>query len=325
MKRFLPVLWCSVFFATLLLSGAAAFAEVPDAPQNLGVWITFPENPDDPYVATLSWEGSDEAEGYRIYVKTLGEDWSGGQFEPFAETTETSYTPDDLDIGSGAFAFFVKAFNADGESAASNTVSSVCGRQFDGDLSEYNGTGMAAIISVPGTVTLENNEYRYDANTIAEYSSDPTVTVEYNVEGPEGMAINKQTGFMTWVPTVTGTYAVKVIAYSPKTQEYYEQTWNLDVQAQGTTGVEDNNAEPFVSVYPNPTASHLTVNFTAQAGKASLTIADATGLEVMNRSLATIAGANTASLNVGTLASGRYFLRIVSGSRTTVLPFSIVR
>lgn len=326
MKRFRLISQVCALVVALLISSVAVFAQdPPEAPQNLAVEIVPGDNPMDPMTATLSWDAVPDAEGYKIYVKVLGEGWEGGEFEVYAETVNTSYEVDSrLVIGDGAYVFAVTAYNGNGESPVSNAVSSACGRSWNGgDLSEYNGEGVTAIVSRPKSTTVENAEYTYDVNTFAEYSANPTGAVVYNIDGPEGMYINPTTGFITWTPRAAGNYEVTVTAKATTGNEYNQQIWNLEVEADGVTSVGDNSGAVLATVYPNPTVSHVTVDFAAQAGKATIVLTDARGTEVLRHNTTAVEGANRVSLDVANLASGRYFLRVSAGSTTTVLPLAI--
>lgn len=67
------------------------------------------------------------------------------------------------------------------------------------------------------------------------------------------------------------------------------------------------------------------VRFGATAGTARLTLADATGAQVMVRSIETINGENSISIETAGLASGVYFLTLQNGTATTSMPINIVR
>lgn len=66
---------------------------------------------------------------------------------------------------------------------------------------------------------------------------------------------------------------------------------------------------------PNPAVDQLTLRFDAEnSGQAlRVLITDATGKEVENQSIRTVAGENTWSLPVGRLAAGNYFLTLTDG------------
>lgn len=328
MKRLLQTTQrCALALSFLLAGSSAAYADIPSIPGNLEIDVVVPDNPAEPMTASLVWEASDDADGYRVYAKPLGENWQGGQFELLGETTTTTYDiTTAVDIVSGAYAFFVAAYNGDGDSPASNVVSSACGREWnDGDLSEYNGTGLTAIVSTPGKTTHERMVYRYDVNSLAEYTATPVGAVEYSVEGPAGMDIDRATGVILWTPSAAGTYGVTVTAKELTGAKFDQQMWQIEVQPEGVTSVGEDNTLPSVSLYPNPTTSRVTTTFAARAGQAQLAIADAHGTQVLTRSVSTTEGLNTVSLDIQNIASGRYFLSIISGGKTAVLPLTIAR
>ncbi len=69
------------------------------------------------------------------------------------------------------------------------------------------------------------------------------------------------------------------------------------------------------AIGPNPAVDQLTLRFNAVTGDQALRvlITDATGKEIQNQAIRTVAGENTWSVPVGRLAAGNYFLTLTDG------------
>lgn len=83
--------------------------------------------------------------------------------------------------------------------------------------------------------------------------------------------------------------------------------------------------ESSAMLYPNPASTQTTVAFTADDGAAELTIVDPKGAVVRSVQVETVQGMNEHQLQTEGLASGVYFVRVVAGARTSVVPLTIVR
>jgi hypothetical protein len=109
-----------------------------------------------------------------------------------------------------------------------------------------------------------------------------------------------------------------------------EMTVNVELaRRSNTTTVNDNTgnaAETTISVAPNPAASSATLAFAAFASVSTVQIVDMRGNEMLNFSVPTQAGMNnTVALELSSIPSGMYTLRIVSGNSVKALPLSIIR
>lgn len=321
--------WTSSIIVAVLLciSGAGAFAQGLAAPQNLMIRIIVPENPTDLTGAVLSWDAVTDAEGYRVYVRSVSNDTD---FEFIGETQETEYTLDQrFDVNSAAYAYRVTAFAGDDESEPSNVVSSACGRPWnEGDIGSYVGSGITRIVSSPTLKVAVGQGYNYDANAIGEYSkATPSGSINYSISGPEGMRINPTTGVVQWVPNTVGKYTVVITVRAVGVAEFDQQMWNLDVVSEMTTDITDNTVMPHMVLSPNPASSSMSLRFPSTAGEnVVVAITDLSGQKVQEISVRTNAIETVLPLNVGTMANGLYLLRITSASgATTTKSFTVAR
>jgi hypothetical protein len=113
-----------------------------------------------------------------------------------------------------------------------------------------------------------------------------------------------------------GTYYLRVY---PKSNGAFNATvcYTLNVQA-GTalrTGAENVYRDHQLRILPNPTGSNTNLVFTSPVeGTATVSIINSTGAVVLTKTLSVNAGDNVKNLDVATLASGVYFIRVKTGS-----------
>lgn len=324
----------------LALTITQARGATPTAPSNLTVTVSVDEttNPFLPtYAATLSWQGSQErGDGYRIYVKKamFGDDAGGcvpgeATFELYGESTGTTMTirQGELDVASAAYAYYVTAFNEEGESEPSNIVSTVCGRDYnDGDISKYNGSGISNIVTNPPTTVQVGSRYVYDVNVVEDLNSDPTHEIVFSlVKGPAGTEIDSRTGVVTWTPQEPGTYYMTVDAKVADGSEYDRQTWGVDVAESSVSGVATVGTVRRSSVYPNPASSRASITFHTVSSNSHISIVGVDGREAYASDLRTVDGENDLSLDLSRYAPGAYFVHVRNDVQEIVIPFMVAR
>ncbi|MGV8162810.1 MAG: putative Ig domain-containing protein [Candidatus Nanoarchaeia archaeon] len=96
-------------------------------------------------------------------------------------------------------------------------------------------TEMFNIISTPDTTASLNDQYAYQMQVELLQSG---VSMTYAlVSGPSGMSVNQATGLVSWTPSQTGTYVVRVSATGSsggRSQTKYQE-YNLVVSESGST------------------------------------------------------------------------------------------
>lgn len=97
-------------------------------------------------------------------------------------------------------------------------------------------------------------------------------------------------------------------------------------QSSVVAGVEDilSGAQP--NVFPQPAVDIATVSFTGLNGVATISVTDVEGNEVLTTTMQATAGDNNVQLNVGSLATGAYWVKVSAGTTTLkTAPLLIVR
>lgn len=162
--------------------------------------------------------------------------------------------------------------------------------------------------------------------------------VVYAIDGQDvinGSAVTDDNGDFVIGGLVKGTYTILVdkIGYIASNStvtfeaEIGEEMVNevLDPAQSVSSAPLAPAAGIAASAWPNPAREAVTVRFSGSADTARLTLADATGAQVMVRSIETINGDNSISIQTAGLASGVYFLTLQNGTATTSMPINIVR
>jgi hypothetical protein len=111
-------------------------------------------------------------------------------------------------------------------------------------------------------------------------------------------------------------------------QQAYDVRVDVQMSPQEATGVNDNPLNPVnpLMIYPNPVSSIATVQFNSEiAGRAELTLFNQIGGEVFSRIIETNQGMNRYTLDVNTLPSGLYLLKIQSGGMVSTIPVNVIR
>lgn len=87
-------------------------------------------------------------------------------------------------------------------------------------------------------------------------------------------------------------------------------------RTDNAAGIEDNQLDRSLSVYPNPSTGRVTVEYTLEQGAAvNVTVTDLVGKTVMQQSLRTASGVQTETIDLGNLSNGMYLLKLDAGDR----------
>lgn len=91
----------------------------------------------------------------------------------------------------------------------------------------------------------------------------------------------------------------------------YDVNTNVTFRAANPTDIKDiQNSRIALQVYPNPAASMIRFNLDAGNTASSVSISDISGREVLNHTFIKKAGGQDPDLNIGSLTSGMYLVRI---------------
>ncbi len=206
-------------------SVSAVIAATPGRPKEFTTTVSG-----NPAVVKLSWKANSEgptAIGYHIYA-AQGETEDLSKFEMIRETQDLSAT---ISNKTGVWTFFVRAYNADGES--DRTPIKVVNIQ--------NESPRVKFVTTPSTTAKINKQYVYEAQ--AKYN-DSRDGIRYRIDkGPYGMEIDPETGRITWTPTSPGRYVVLIRAYLISDSTIYAlQDW--------TVSIDDNNQDFMFTTTP---------------------------------------------------------------------------
>ena len=142
---------------------------------------------------------------------------------------------------------------------------------------------------------------------------------EWNLDDGSG-AITIDNFFYSYNPMVGTTYRVTgPVTFSFSLFRVSPRDAN-DIEV--VSGLETHNAYPHLSVYPNPTTSNVTVDLGSMPkGKVTYRVFDMLGREVLNGNFIQ----NRNSLNVSSLAPGRYSVMLNGANGKAAIALSVVR
>lgn len=176
-----------------------------------------------------------------------------------------------------------------------------------------------SFLSTPVLVGYEGTPYSYRVRARA---SDTTrqVTLGLGDGAPQGMTLAMRT--LGWQAPVKGTYQLTINATVQGDTVTAQQSFTLEIKADTTTSVDDDDALSSVTIYPNPAADMLVVQVTApMTSSATVELVDLHG-RIMRQ--ATInQGSTMCFLDVQTLYAGSYVARITSAGSSMHLPVII--
>ncbi len=302
-----------------------------NAPFNLFVDMDF-VNPDIINVFTWESEQDQKVDGFRMYIRTY--DWeteTASDWKLFRdEIAETTLGLGFGDLMNTLMSFRVTAYNADGESEPSNSVSVTrAGRVFGNVdyISVLVEEGPLGLVNEAPKQTPAGKAYSFDADALAEVLRSvvpqmPQVSYSLN-QKPAGMLINSASGQIDWQSPVSGVHTVELLVLEAGSMNTKVYTW--DIQVGGTTSVDDESEFSAVSSYPNPASDVVTLRFTTQEAQTVLRILTPNGVVVHSQTYPTVAGQNSISLSTQSLSAGAYFVQLVGANGSRELPLRIVR
>jgi uncharacterized repeat protein (TIGR03803 family) len=186
----------------------------------------------------------------------------------------------------------------------------------------FNVTGVndAPVLATIGNKTARRGVALTFTATATDPDAGQTKTFSL-ITPPSGAAINATTGAFTWTPSTAGTFTVKVrVTDNGSPVLYDEETITVTVSATLALAatIEEENPVKHAStegVYPNPTDRFATVTLSESFEKVSTAIIDISG-SVVVQNKHRIVGDNKVYIDLGSLTSGEYLVR-VSTEKTT--------
>lgn len=152
-----------------------------------------------------------------------------------------------------------------------------------------------------------------------------------------GSAVTDASGNFRITGLGTGTFTVLVdkVGYVASRQtvtftgeEEPEKTGvsaTLERKQSASSAPQAAEATMAAAIFPNPASTALTLRFNGTSGIARITLANATGGEVLARTMQATGGENIVTIDASGLASGVYFLTLQQGTAVTSMPVNIVR
>lgn len=134
------------------------------------------------------------------------------------------------------------------------------------------------------------------------------------------------------LPMGITTVMIDRIGFQPGTALAEITPERSDVEASTTlytvvTSVDDEGAHPSaaVQVYPNPAASHVSINVPSASGTMNVQILSVSGSVLYSRSMTVQHGSGVVELNIESIPTGLVVVRIATGTQTITRPLMIVR
>ncbi len=198
-----------ILLGAFVIAGTATMADVPNAPHlrgDLQTSIDANGNESTTIDLWMSANRNDDVSGYYVYLATADGNSNGTPaFERIAETTkpEFSYPVEEI----GAYAFYVTAFNDDGESKQSPVLTFV----YKGDSDNGGINRDIHFRTQPKPFGVAGELWEYDVDAV--YPRDKDAALVYSLrEAPDGMRIDEESGLINWTPNENGVYSVVVVA-----------------------------------------------------------------------------------------------------------------
>ncbi len=145
-------------------------------------------------------------------------------------------------------------------------------------------------------------------------------------------AVNSEsTGNFTIDGLVAGKYTVMAdkVGYKAMVKEVTVEnnaattTTSFELKGETPNSVNDDQVSNGTVVFPNPAIGEINAMFESVNGNSTITVLNTQAVEMMKFNKVTSAGMNSMKVNVETLPSGIYFLKIQNANGTSVVPFVI--
>ncbi len=215
---------CLMLMAAMLFTTISAFADVPSAPQNLGIPGQGKDISNGIFLAWNMPDNSSSFQGFAFYlaegrthqtsefllIDTLGgfSDENANDIEHFFYTL--------TGIEAGEYTVYITAYNSDGESLASNFL----------DVTVVN-LGVESNIyftnkHLENLKLAKNSQWTF--NLKADSKDD--INIKYKLgDAPAGVELDENTGMISWTPTEAGSYSILSHAYEVGNEDNQSSFW----------------------------------------------------------------------------------------------------
>lgn len=290
--------------------------------------------------ATVSWSAVSGAVSYDVDYKLAS---SGTWINSITATSATSRSITGLSAAS-LYDWRVRTNCAAGSSAytqAQFTTAAVSTCPGTYDVSTNGTASGAALIpfntDIKGLISPsgDNDYYRFVITTggtatvtLGTLPADYDLRI-YRSNGTSQVASSSNGGTTSETITRTytaGTYYARVFGYQNANNASICYTLRVQL-GTASKGIEEI---PFtadkLAVFPNPVVATANLSFKAAAtGKATVTVINQTGATVFTQLINVVTGNNIKQLNISTLASGIYFVKIQTGEKVEVARIVIAK
>jgi hypothetical protein len=176
---------------------------------------------------------------------------------------------------------------------------------------------ITAVLGRRQVTVLRATETELEIAVPPDYQAPTFGTVSLIVENPDG----KRYGFLIGAPLFVPSSAF--LANSKTTSELASSTNTRSGAAQASNGELSGQTSAFgLSISPNPVSETLTLEVPVFVGVGRLSILNARGEEVLS---GVITGNKRMQVDVRSLASGAYFVRVVGENVRVVTQMTVVR
>ena len=184
-------------------------------------------------------------------------------------------------------------------------------------------------------ITLQNSAQTTLATaTVNLVSGVNTVTLNFNVPADTGLRLvgpaspgwYRNTAGFTYPITLAGKLSIKRSSATPTLRYYYFYDWvvkeadcvsprvMITATVNTCTGLETEDADASIQVYPNPAYNYLNIDISGHAGEQALIeIYNLQGQKLYSNVASPMTDAFHTSLDVSRYSKGVYFIRIQSG------------
>lgn len=142
-----------------------------------------------------------------------------------------------------------------------------------------------------------------------------------NVGAGIGSRLETTDGGATWTYVLPGTAFLYRVQFYNTNLGYAVGASGTILKYSSTVGIEENNADDNVLIYPNPSESHITIVFENEQKNSVITMFDELGKEVK----LIIFSGKECTIKKGDLKPGTYFVRIIDENKNTISKKIIVK
>ena len=193
------------------------------------------------------------------------------------------------------------------------TISATAPGTYDVTVTTGCGTAMSSVelVDIPDAVAGFSVLTSFMTGIFSSSSSGTIDTYSWDFGDGVGTSTDESP---IYVYGSQGTYVVTLTVTGPCGTDVY-----TDTMVASVVGIDENSLSQSIELFPNPNTGEFTINLNLdQQVAVSAVILDAQGRVVWNRAIENVNGSVSQSVNLGSDASGVYFLRITADNETAV-------